>query len=978
MTQENYLKANSLYTYLLAFLSSAVSIVFNIYSSTLFLSYYPATWLPYQMLSSAILAICLSIIISKAIVKNVKKNSQLILLGIVIFLIAFLYLRRLDNYWLPFIISCLIAVMNLISDVVIWNTFSFAFGLRDYKKVARYNAMISSGGLIIGSLFIPLLLSKYSLESLLVYTTIGLLICITLIHFLHFLKQAPKSDVDSKSIDSLKSPLFKKVLIFICFILVTQELTQYVFKYEIAQNFSGKKIGEFQGYYFSIANLLALSIGLTTTNLLLKLFHINGLLILTQGITLLACIIAFIYPSLWTVTLLFSTKHLFYYNYSSISIELILNIMPSILRSAAKFRIKTTAKPICTVFTYFLLLIMASYISTREILCIIAILLIPTFYYILKISEQYQKKLQDEAEFRRFNIIDELSPANATFFSSIASNALKSDDENIILFGLSLRDKIVKDQKVSVDVYQHLNHPNVMVKKAVIEIIKKNKDKSAIQPLQNRIDLEKDPEMKFWLIETLAEIDSASALQIARQEIKEEQSDAYTASVYVLLNFGEDDERKSSAILLHNLVKHSDPSHRIKAAYIIGKSSISEFIKDLSQLISDSDNRVCEAAIQVSANSNVIQLIPQVVKQLSKMHPKYNAKSSFIQLGKAVIPAILSEASICKDPLLLIKLLADIPGKESERALLTMSATGDIRVRSIIAKEINYRACKQAVSDDLKKTARKLALEEIANINFLVDLSSKYSQIEIGLEIISRIDVAKKNSLYWIAVATRPNLVNKLIPSLIAPENTLIYRQSYEKALELLEIYIDDVQFYQEVLSVFERSKGYPSLLKFQFNDHWLTRVINSQTNPQQEQEMDLLTKVFNLRQIELFKNLSGETLLAIAEETKHRTFDQGETIFNEGDVPDGLYCISSGNAKIIRQGKVLNILKTHDYFGELGLIDNMPRVATVIAETDCVVLFLEKNTFERITNDLPEVLWCLTHAVLRYLRQNLTQANKP
>lgn len=945
LARDNYLKANSIYTYLIAFISSAVSIVFNIYSSTLFLSYYPATWLPYQMLASALLTISVSIVLSKFLVSNVKKNAQYIVIGIVLSLFVFLYLRNLNNYWLPFIISCLMTVMNLVSDVAIWNTFPFAFGLRDYKEIARHNALISSGGVILGSLLIPLLLSEFSLESLLVYIMIGLLICTGLMHYLVFLEQAPKTHTDIKSADSLKSPLFKKVLIFICFIIVIQELTQYVFKYEIAQNFSGNEIGKFQGYYFSVANLLALLIGLTTTNQLLKLFHINGLLFVTQGITLFACLTAIISPSLAAVTFLFATKHLFYFNYSTVSLELILNIMPSVLRSAAKFQIKANVNPICTVVTYFLLLILASFITTREILIIIAILLIPTFYYIYQIIKQYQRTLQEEAEFRRFNIINELSPANATFFSGIASRALKSEDDNMILFGLSLRDKIDLNQQLSWEVYQHLNNPNTIIRKAVIDIIRKLKDKKSMQPLQNRFEIENDREMKFWLLETLAAIDSENALKIARTEIKNEYSNVFLAAIDVLINFGREEERKFSINLLHNLARHSDPIYRKMAAYIMGKSHIYEFEEDLNQLTSDPDNGV------------------RVV-----------AQGSLIKIGSAVIPSILSQIKESKDPALLINMLAKIEGIEAENALLSLATTEDVRIHTILSKEINDRACKQPISSDLKNAAKIFALEEIDNIHFLKNMASKYLQKAINLEIKSRIDLAKKRCLYWISIATKPMSVNRLIPSLLDSEDTFRHKQTREKALELLELYMGNVTVFQQVLSILDEKQTFPTPIKSKYNDRWLNRVINSQTNPSQDEDMDLLAKVFTLRQIELFKSLSGETLLAIAEETKQVTFDEGETIFNEGDEPDGLYCISLGKVKIVRQGQVLNHLQTYGYFGELGLIDNMPRSASVIAETDCVLLLLEKNTFERITRDLPEVLWCVTQTILRYLRQNLKE----
>jgi CRP-like cAMP-binding protein len=135
---------------------------------------------------------------------------------------------------------------------------------------------------------------------------------------------------------------------------------------------------------------------------------------------------------------------------------------------------------------------------------------------------------------------------------------------------------------------------------------------------------------------------------------------------------------------------------------------------------------------------------------------------------------------------------------------------------------------------------------------------------------------------------------------------------------------------------------------------------------------MDLIAKVFELRTIELFKGLEAEILFMVAEECQHKNFSAGETIFLQNDDGDGLYCISSGEIQILHNEKVIANLKNHDFFGELALIDEGKRTGTAIATTDCSVLFLEKNTFARLTDDLPEVLRVVTRVIVHYLRSNL------
>ena len=62
--------------------------------------------------------------------------------------------------------------------------------------------------------------------------------------------------------------------------------------------------------------------------------------------------------------------------------------------------------------------------------------------------------------------------------------------------------------------------------------------------------------------------------------------------------------------------------------------------------------------------------------------------------------------------------------------------------------------------------------------------------------------------------------------------------------------------------------------------------------------------------------------------------------------------------------------LKENDIFGELALLDNSTRTATAIAKSEGTLLFLDKETFDRITDDLPDVLRSVIQMLMRYLRQ--------
>ena len=86
-------------------------------------------------------------------------------------------------------------------------------------------------------------------------------------------------------------------------------------------------------------------------------------------------------------------------------------------------------------------------------------------------------------------------------------------------------------------------------------------------------------------------------------------------------------------------------------------------------------------------------------------------------------------------------------------------------------------------------------------------------------------------------------------------------------------------------------------------------------------------------------------------------TFNRGRTIFNKGDGGTDLFIISSGEVGIYfpsnsEMEKPDLILKSTEIFGEMAVIDDALRMATARAETDCILLSVNRSEFEeRLSN---------------------------
>ena len=103
------------------------------------------------------------------------------------------------------------------------------------------------------------------------------------------------------------------------------------------------------------------------------------------------------------------------------------------------------------------------------------------------------------------------------------------------------------------------------------------------------------------------------------------------------------------------------------------------------------------------------------------------------------------------------------------------------------------------------------------------------------------------------------------------------------------------------------------------------------------------------LSEVSLFCQLKGEDLKRIADQTRHLKFDKGEVIIREGSHGSKLFFIISGRVEAIKNlgensERALGSIGPRSYFGEMALIDDLPRSASVVAEEDTHVLTLEWN----------------------------------
>lgn len=104
-----------------------------------------------------------------------------------------------------------------------------------------------------------------------------------------------------------------------------------------------------------------------------------------------------------------------------------------------------------------------------------------------------------------------------------------------------------------------------------------------------------------------------------------------------------------------------------------------------------------------------------------------------------------------------------------------------------------------------------------------------------------------------------------------------------------------------------------------------------------------------------LFAGIAKRRLRGLARQATLAEFSRGDIVLQKGEPGDSLYVILSGSAKA--RGKPgARTLRTGDYFGELGLLDGIPRSATVVATGELHVMKLQRRAFLRIARHEPSI----------------------
>jgi len=120
------------------------------------------------------------------------------------------------------------------------------------------------------------------------------------------------------------------------------------------------------------------------------------------------------------------------------------------------------------------------------------------------------------------------------------------------------------------------------------------------------------------------------------------------------------------------------------------------------------------------------------------------------------------------------------------------------------------------------------------------------------------------------------------------------------------------------------------------------------------------------LHDVPFFSALKKGDLEVIAQQTDELDVPAGKTLAREGEIGQEFFVIETGTAEVTRAGETVNTLGPGDFFGEIALLEEDRRTATVTATSPMTLIVMTRSSFRAIDQSMPRIHAAVREAIER------------
>ncbi len=953
------------------------------YVYMLFLSTYPNSYIPYLYLTLGLFIYSAMRLTQPYLNRNLTKFMEVSHLIFIVLLSSFIFLSHSGWHWAAFIIAIGVLTTVAMSNTTDWIVVQSMFNLREFKSISKWILITSTIAVILIGILIPALLTVLP-ASIVLMISIGLIVGALLTEKL---MHTPKQIVELPRTHHTSSPAQKEPLYLYTFfvLLIMLQLfifSDFTFKSQLAIHYDKTTIGQFLAPFFAITNCITITTQMFIAPLILRRFGVIGLIMICPILFISAAIILFIYPSMWSATIMAASANVLRYSFFTAGSQMIYNVYPPSVRNLTQYQMQSFGRGLGVALGGLALIFLGFWgANLREVSAGIIFMSLLMIYVTTQLSKSYFNTLKTAINLHRFDT-DYLSSETTDehMILTTANKALNEQSEDVLLFGLSLLRKI-KLKIVPEGVKNALFSEYPLVEMAAINVIQASDDEHVVPLLMRKLNSEKSPRAIEALVEAIIHFSADYLLPYAVAGINSDEPAIKAAAVSVFLKSGTQEQINKANNELKMMVNHPDPRYRYCAASILENVNVENRKEYIFNLLNDSEHDVAESALIASSLKPDDKIIKSLINKLKDRTLTYSAGNALVRIGEPTIPMLIDfihqEKSLYAANTAII-LLSKYSQPDAEEALLALLKTDNAAILEMCATSLAYRTRHFSLSPSALVVICSKIFQEVERILVLNQSQSYYEDPDIQNEIKWRVYHSKKQYLHFLAASIGSSIILQLIPTLLKNNRS---STAYSSAVELLELCVKDQNLKNTISLALENLKSTVKAkpLTDEYMDTWLKQVFDFKKGLLEGDTMsEIIGNILVLRKVALFATLSAELLQTISTILEQQNIAANEVLFKQGDIGDGLYIVAKGSVNIIQNEKLIKVCGEDSFFGELALLDDEPRAASAIAAEDSKLFFIEKSEFNRLTDEVPDILRAVTKAVLGYLRHPTAVSNPP
>ena len=117
-------------------------------------------------------------------------------------------------------------------------------------------------------------------------------------------------------------------------------------------------------------------------------------------------------------------------------------------------------------------------------------------------------------------------------------------------------------------------------------------------------------------------------------------------------------------------------------------------------------------------------------------------------------------------------------------------------------------------------------------------------------------------------------------------------------------------------------------------------------------ERIDMQEKWKTLRYLAFFKDFSDEQITEVVNASEWKDFEKGNVIITEGEPETAFYIIAKGGVEVVKNDKVVGLMKQGDCFGEIAFLTRQPRNATIMARTEVSLMSVSASLMEQASTE--------------------------